>query len=967
VIPWNDQFRFFMTTKLPNPHYPPEVCVKVSLLNFTITLGGLEDQLLGVTIREERPELEEQKNTLVVSNAMMAKELKDIEDNILHLLSNSKGNILDDFDLIKALAQSKKKANEIDLKLTEAAAAEKEIDVVREQYRPVAYRGSLLYFGIADLALIDPMYQYSLQWFTMLFAKSCQDSEQNADFGVRRENLVNYFTFSLYKNICRSLFEKHKLLYSFMMCIRIQQGRQEIDDAEWRFLISGMAPGRAEVPNPDPSWIVERMWGEILAVSSLEAFAGLAESFDVAAWKRCYDSDTPQDEAFPGKWDLLPAFKKMCLLRTIRPDKVMPAVMTYVVGQMGRRFVEPPPFDINGSYEDSTNTTPLVFVLTSGSDPTKLVYAFAEEMRCKVQGLSLGQGQDVKAEKLITDGVQNGSWIFLQNCHLYVSWMGKLEALVDGINPDSCHKNFRLWLTSMPSLAFPVAILQNGVKMTLEPPAGLRANLKNAYFKLDDDKLNVTSKPGVYKKLLFALCFFHASVQDRRKFGPLGWNCPYEFNDTDLMISKSQAERFLDAYEYTPFKVLHFLTSYVNYGGRVTDYIDLRTIHVLLLDLFNEKVLEDNHPFSKSGTYRSIPFDADRPHKSYMDYIESLPLTSDPEAFGLHQNADIICAETETTKAFDTILSLQPKTVGGGGRSREDIINDIAQGIEDRMYPPFDTEAVSMEYPLTYSQCMNTVLLQECMRYNGLLEEMTRSLPLLRKALKGLVTMSQDLEMMADALFVAQIPVNWSENAYPSLKPLGPWVDELMERLAFLHDWIDHGVPPCFWVPGFYFPQAFFTGVRQNFARKHTLAIDTVDFDVRMLKAETKQEMQDAGDLIAPEDGCYVWGLWLEGARWNPESKSLDDSLPKQLYTRIPMIHMDPLANRPDTPSGVYRLPVYKTLERMGTLSTTGHSTNFIMWMEIPSDRSEFRNNLNEVDQDTWIRAGVAAFCALRY
>ncbi len=323
VIPWNDQFRFFMTTKLPNPHYLPEVCVKVSLLNFTITLGGLEDQLLGVTIREERPDLEEQKNTLVVSNAKMAKELKDIEDQILHLLSNSKGNILDDFELIEALAQSKKKANEIDEKMAEAAVAEKEIDVVREEcvsrpcavwqlcfratprvcclvepflllalaalsphpftasglaapvahrYRPCAFRGSLLYFGIADLAKIDPMYQYSLEWFTRLYAKGCQDSEPNADLNVRKGNLIDYFTFSLYKNICRSLFEKHKLLYSFMMCIRIQQGNNEVDPLEWRFLISGMTPSKVEVPNPDPSWIVERMWGEVTGLSTLPAF-----------------------------------------------------------------------------------------------------------------------------------------------------------------------------------------------------------------------------------------------------------------------------------------------------------------------------------------------------------------------------------------------------------------------------------------------------------------------------------------------------------------------------------------------------------------------------------------------------------------------------------------------------------------------------------------------------------------------
>merc|ERR1712048_718742 len=156
-----------------------------------------------------------------------------------------------------------------------------------------------------------------------------------------------------------------------------------------------------------------------------------------------------------------------------------------------------------------------------------------------------------------------------------------------------------------------------------------------------------------------------------------------------------------------------------------------------------------------------------------------------------------------------------------------------------------------------------------------------------------------------------------------------------------------------FWVPGFYFPQAFFTGARQNYARKHKCAIDTVDFDFIWRKEGNGSEID-----AKPEDGVYIYGLWLEGARWNPEVKSIDDSLPK---------HLDTKPDRKPPKGGIYRCPVYKTLLRRGTLSTTGHSTNFVMWIEAPSNRSDFNNNLNFADQDVWIRAGVAAFCALRY
>jgi dynein heavy chain, axonemal len=175
TIPYNDTFRFFMSTKLPNPHYPPEVCVKVTLLNFTITPKGLEDQLLGIVIVKEKPELEEQKNELVLQNSKMTKSLKDIEDNILKLLSESTGNILDDIQLIDTLAESKKTSEQITEQVEQAKETEKKIDMTRELYRSVAYRGSLLYFCVTDLALIDPMYQYSLQWYVCisLFGDFC--------------------------------------------------------------------------------------------------------------------------------------------------------------------------------------------------------------------------------------------------------------------------------------------------------------------------------------------------------------------------------------------------------------------------------------------------------------------------------------------------------------------------------------------------------------------------------------------------------------------------------------------------------------------------------------------------------------------------------------------------------------------------------------------------------------------------
>jgi dynein heavy chain len=970
TIPYNHSFKFFMTTKLPNPHYPPEVCVKVSLINFTITQPGLEDQMLGVAIVTELPEMEAKKNALVVSNAAMKKQLHEIESKILKLLSESTGNILDDHVLIETLSASKITSNDINIKVAEAQKTEEEIDTTREMYRPVAVRASVLYFAISTLLTVDPMYQYSLPWFTNLFIFSIEQSEKSDDLAERLQTLNDYFSYHLYKNICRSLFEKDKLLFSFVMSIRILEHAGQISAEEWMFLISGNGPaGKTAVvlENPDGDWIDQRTWGEALALSTLTSFDGFANDFakDPAAFRAMFDHPEPQDSALPGRWDaaLTDRLQRMCVLRVVRPDTMTLSLQGYVVEKLGQRFVEPPPFDLAQCYEDASVAVPLIFVLTQGSDPTKQFLTFADQMKMgrKLNSLSLGQGQGPKALRMMADGIEGGKWVYLQNCHLFISWMVTLERLVEEIDAEQTHKDFRLWLTSMPSKAFPVSVLQNGIKMTNEPPKGLRANLRSAYYKLSDAKLNITTKPFEYKKLLWGLAVFHAVAQERRQFGPLGWNIPYGFNDTDYDISKDQLEMFLDEYEEVPYKVLHFLTSYINYGGRVTDAIDLRTIDVILLQFFQPDTMKDGFDFDGLPIV-SCAFDEEHPHKSYMDYIEALPINAGPAVFGMHDNAAIATGIGETFATFATILSLQASAGGGGGGdSQEEVVGGVAANIEQRIPALFDVEEIRMQYPIVYEESMNTVLGQECIRFNRLLDEMHTTLPAVQKALKGLVVMSGDLEAMAHAIFVNAVPSNWENCAYPSMKPLGSWVDELVERTDFVAKWVRDGVAPVVWVSGFYFPQAFFTGVTQNFARKYQLPIDTIDFDF-VYRPEPRENFKEKA-----EDGAYIDGMFLEGARWDEEIRSLNDSRPKQLYTTLPVLHLQPIQHRVKPLAGIYRCPVYKVLSRRGVLATTGHSTNFVMWIEVPSNRKDITNNIGLADQSDWIKAGCAGFLSLKF
>lgn len=277
---------------------------------------------------------------------------------------------------------------------------------------------------------------------------------------------------------------------------------------------------------------------------------------------------------------------------------------------------------------------------------------------------------------------------------------------------------------------------------------------------------------------------------------------------------------------------------------------------------------------------------------------------------------------------------------------------EIAIDLEGKTPAPFDLDSVIEKFPTEYTESMNTVLTQEVIRYNKLLVVMADMLANVQKAVKGEVVMSEDLDKMATSLFNNQVPLKWAGVGFLSLKPLASWVQDLNDRINFMKKWIEGGTPIVFWISGLFFPQAFFTGCLQNYARKHVIAIDELDLDVKFYDEVSPHDVTEK-----PEDGVYAHGLYLEGARWNNTTHMLDDSKPKQLYTELPMIWFVPKKNRKKPETGLYNCPVYKVLSRAGTLSTTGHSTNFVMMLELPSKEAE----------DTWITAGVAAFLALRY
>merc|ERR1719201_2800905 len=291
IVEYSKNFKFYMTTKIRNPHYLPETVVKVTLLNFMITQVGLQDQLLNIVVEKELPEMAAEKDNLVVEGAENKKQLEEIENKILQVLSSSQGNILEDESAIQILGNSKTVSNQIEAKQAIADETEVKIDEARQGYIPVAFQASVLFFVVADMGNIDPMYQYSLPFFIGLFVLAIKNSEKANELETRLENLNDCFRLTLYNNICRSLFEKHKLLFSFLMFVRLQLAFDKLPMDEYRFLLTG-GVSMEDPPKCPQDWVPARCWSELF---KLNLSGGVFEQCHMKfaaegeKWKALYD------------------------------------------------------------------------------------------------------------------------------------------------------------------------------------------------------------------------------------------------------------------------------------------------------------------------------------------------------------------------------------------------------------------------------------------------------------------------------------------------------------------------------------------------------------------------------------------------------------------------------------------------------------------------------------------------------
>jgi dynein heavy chain len=513
---------------------------------------------------------------------------------------------------------------------------------------------------------------------------------------------------------------------------------------------------------------------------------------------------------------------------------------------------------------------------------------------------------------------------------------------------------FRCILTSEPPSALqgrlwqllPESILQRCIKVSDEAPTDLKSNLRRAYSKFSQENVENCLKPKEYKATLFALCFFHALISGRIKFGAQGWSKKYPFNDGDLTICGQVLNNYLNSSEAlgteVPWPDLRYIFGEIMYGGHITDPWDRRVNNTYLLTLVTPELLVGCNLTPAYNQGFKSPDSSKMEYAGYVKYIEERFPMEQPQMFGLHPNAEIGFLTNQGLAIFNTIHEIQGGSGGGGGgdisTAQAFIVNyagqlptnldmlEVRSRVKDEDYTPYII-----------------VSFQESDRMNLLLNQLRTSMTELELGISGALNVTESMEALAADLQANKVNAKWAALAYPSLKSLAAWFADLLLRVEQLVEWTRVlQLLKSLWLSGFFNSMSFLTAVMQTTARANALPLDY------MVNRCQFSNLRDVSDIIAlPSTGVNVHGLYMEGSGWEDgkgeDEGYITDSKMKDLHPYMPIcnvysVHIDEMSW-----TAMYHCPVFATSTRGAT---------FIFQANVRMDPDD--------DEKRWILAGAA-------
>jgi dynein heavy chain len=594
----------------------------------------------------------------------------------------------------------------------------------------------VLYFCIIEMILIKWMYNTSLQQFLSVFDYAIEIAEKGTTI-ERVQNIINSATYQVYYTVNRGLYEADKTTFLLLIVFKVLITDKKLSNNDVSIYLKGGGDLDSKSEKQPPSYLESAQWMNAIKLSrhkfGRETHCFFAELPDTLQrhdkeWQEWLNRNDPEVSAVPCEFQEkidnnkdIGIFMKLCLVRALRTDRTKIASRVFIKSSLGAAFIDPVSYPISSIYEISKKSEPVLYLVTAGGDPTAIIDDCSKKNKVPYfEAVSMGQGQERNARNAVTKAMVEGGWALLQNCHLGLGYMQELTELLTSDAVLDFHEDGRIWLTVEQSDSFPLYLLQNSIKITNEPPKGIKAGLYKTFTSTITQEFLERVEHENWKTMIYVMAFLHSVVLERRKFGPLGWCIPYQFNYSDLeatlmyfehdlneIISKltlSQAANTLNLKWYR----LQYMVCEVQYGGRITDDLDKELFTVYGKELYIRETILLSQPYSIIDKTLPAPKGARKEEKKkllyqtpnnireceiphFLEHIKQLPDEDNPECFGLNQDADLAFQLKETFEMLDVLLEIRPKEGGGGeGKSVDEQVKDTVNDFLSKMPPIYD-------------------------------------------------------------------------------------------------------------------------------------------------------------------------------------------------------------------------------------------------------------------------------------
>jgi len=768
----------------------------------------------------------------------------------LEELASSQGNILENKTLIESLNQTKSKSSIISESLKESTHLQESLDKQREAYRGLANKGSKLFIVINDLQKINNMYRFSLALYIRLFKKCLEFQTQSNKLEEKLEGCTNSLYRIVFDHIGTSLFKKDRLMFG----LHIVKGMMgEMFQAnEWEFFL-GHAVGNIEARAALPRWASEDRKDAFTTYASVFNRIATGLQFEnESIWRPWYDTLECEKNLPPAAKGNISLFQRVLITQIFRPDRVESALNLFVCEALKIANISAQAFSLRNLYrEESSNDTPVLFVTSPGSDPSKELQEFAEAEvgRDNFQELSMGGGQNELAVQMLKEAAAKGLWLCYKNLHLVVSWLPTLEKELKGLSP---HANFRLWLTTEPHLKFPPILLETCHKVTYEAPPGIKKNLQRTYQGWSP---NMFEQGSVFKaRMYFILSWFHAILQERRTYIPQGWSKFYEFSYGDLKAGTTIIDTLIEESKDGQFNwdALYGLLESAIYGGRIDNELDLRVLRAYLEQYYNDHVLNQN---KKVAGMIALP--DSRSIRDYLMLISKLPESDNPSFFGLPVNIDRSVQRFNTNMVIEGMKRLQAGSTENLKFDREKwnemlgpiirLWKTLYKQVKEKGVPTIRDKQLNSDDPIEsfiYTETNNCFVM---------LEKIDQSIENINGVLTGTGLLNSAIQSEALILISGDIPSKWLTIWEGPANP-NSWMKGFCKRAFSLKAWVHTlqqgnilGSPLN--LADLFHPEIFLNAVRQLTARKVGVPIDNMklacSFEANKLRSPVIFQLKD--------------------------------------------------------------------------------------------------------------------------